>query len=127
MNKKATLIVALSCVYAGAANSVNYDLLGRRGSKMNSPMVYKNIDYSKKGNKQLASSLENRALQKQASGLTGNVDALVGAFCNKGLDYTANFAVPYYMKRYYANGSDQEDFFVSFTGRYGYLTDEAFI
>ena len=122
MNKKATLIVALSCVYAGAANSVNYDLLGRRGSKMNSPMVYKNIDYSKKGNKQLASSLENRALQKQASGLTGNVDALVGAFCNKGLDYTANFAVPYYMKRYYANGSDQEDFFVSFTGRYGYLT-----
>ena len=47
MNKKATLIVALSCVYAGAANSVNYDLLGRRGSKMNSPMVYKNVDYTK--------------------------------------------------------------------------------
>ena len=46
MNKKAASIVALGCICASAATSVNYDLLGRRGSQMNSPMVYKNIDYS---------------------------------------------------------------------------------
>ena len=42
MNKKMAFIVALGCAYACAASTVNYDLLGRKGSKMNSPMVYKN-------------------------------------------------------------------------------------
>ena len=108
MNKKATLLVALSCVYAGAANSVNYDLLGRRGSKMNSPMVYKNIDYSKKNSKQQGiASLDNKALMKRASGLQNGVVALEGAYCNKGLDYTTNYPVPFYLKRYEANGSTQ--------------------
>ena len=86
MNKKATLIVALSCVYAGAANTVNYDLLGRRGSKMNSPMVYKNVDYSKKNNQaQLGALPGTRALAKGISpGLNGNADAITGIFNNRG-------------------------------------------
>ena len=121
MKNKVTLIVALGCVYAGATNSVNYDLLGRRGSKMNSPMVYKKLDHSKTEKQQLTSSLGNQGLKKMASGLSGNVDAMVGAFCNKGLDYSTSYPVPYYMKRYFINGSDQEDYFDSFTGRYGYL------
>ena len=121
MKNKVTLIVALGCVYAGATNSVNYDLLGRRGSKMNSPMVYKKMDYSKMEKKQLASSLGNQGLKKLASGLSGNVDAMVGAYCNKGLDYATSYPVPYYMKRYYSNGNEQENYFDSFTGRYGYL------
>ncbi|OWV05287.1 hypothetical protein B7993_08410 [Fibrobacter sp. UWH3] len=44
--KKKTLCVmttALACVTAGAAT--NYDLLGRKASKMNSPMVYKDADH----------------------------------------------------------------------------------
>ena len=46
MKNKYLTLLAASCVAANAAN-VNYDLLGRKGSKMNSPMVYKNVDYSK--------------------------------------------------------------------------------
>lgn len=38
-------MVALTSLTALAAT--NYDLLGRRGSQMNSPMVYRDIDYSK--------------------------------------------------------------------------------
>ena len=130
MNKKATLIVALSCVYAGAANSVNYDLLGRRGSKMNSPMVYKNIDYSKKNSKkQGIASLDNKALMKRASGLQNGVVALEGAYCNKGLDYTTSYPVPFYLKRYYANGSTQARTYDVATGSNGYIehSNSAFI
>ena len=46
MRKEYLVLLAAGCVAANAAN-VNYDLLGRKGSKMNSPMVYKNVDYSK--------------------------------------------------------------------------------
>ena len=46
MKKILPLIISLCCVGANAT-SANYDLLGRKGSKMNSPMVYKNFDYSK--------------------------------------------------------------------------------
>ncbi len=130
MNKKATLIVALSCVYAGAANSVNYDILGRRGSKMNSPMVYKNMDYSKKGNKQQGiASLDNKALMKRSSGLLNGVVALEGAYCNKGLDYTTSYPVPFYLKRYYADGSTQAKTYDVATGSNGYIehSNSAFI
>ena len=123
MNKKVTMIVALGCIYAGAATSVNYDLLGRRGSKMNSPMVYRNIDYSKMEQKKqgIGSSLENQGLNKLASGLSGNVDALVGAYCNKGLDYSTNYPVPYYLKRFYTNGSTAENYYEPISGSLGYL------
>ena len=122
MNKKVAIIAALGCIYAGAATSVNYDLLGRRGSKMNSPMVYKNIDYSKaKKDKGLGSSLENRRLMRQATGLKGNVNALVGAFCNKGLDYSTNYPVPYFMKRYYTDGNVDSSYYQTIAGMHGYL------
>lgn len=46
MKKQYLALLAASCVAVNAAD-VNYDLLGRKNSKMNSPMVYKDIDYSK--------------------------------------------------------------------------------
>ncbi len=123
MNKKAASIVALGCICASAATSVNYDLLGRRGSQMNSPMVYKNIDYSKMKNdkKQLASPLETKALMKLGSGLTGDVVGLEGAYCNWGLDYTTNYPVPYYMKVIYSNGNKQTTLFDAIDGSNGYM------
>lgn len=87
MNKEIlSIALAFGCVAANAAN-VNYDLLGRKGSKMNSPMVYKNVDYSKmkKNNQQnIGSTLETKALAKQASGLKGGATAIVGRFGPKG-------------------------------------------
>ena len=68
MNEKIAMLVALGCVASFAAT--NYDLLGRNGSKMNSPMVYKNVDYSKvkKNEKQgINSPLENKALKSVMS------------------------------------------------------------
>lgn len=80
------IMLAVGCI--GATAAVNhYDLLGRRGSEMNSPMVYKNVDYAKtqKNEQQkVAPSLENRALAKRASGITDNVKAIVGKFSPKG-------------------------------------------
>ncbi len=85
MKKNIALIVALGCAYVGAASTVNYDLLGRKGSKMNSPMVYKNVDYSKaKKNEQqkVGSSLENRSLAKVGVGLKEDIVALEGIYTN---------------------------------------------
>ncbi|SHK22666.1 hypothetical protein [Fibrobacter sp. UWB12] len=83
--KKLTLIMAVGCVGAFAA-SMNYDVLGRRGSKMNSPMVYRDIDYSKikKNEQKVGSSLENHALAKRASGLLKNAKAMEGAYFSRG-------------------------------------------
>ena len=124
MNKKVTLIVALGCIYAGAANTVNYDLLGRRGSKMNSPMVYKNIDYSKMEKKKqevIGAPLDNKALMKRGSGLLNGIVALEGAYCNKGLDNTTNYPVPFYLKRCYANGCVPAETFDHVSGSNGYM------
>lgn len=80
MKKKIALMVAFGCLGASAA-SVNYDILGRKGSKMNSPMVYKNVDYSKaKKNEQqkVGSSLETRALHR--TGMPDDVAAIEGSF-----------------------------------------------
>ena len=81
MNKELlTIALAFGCIAANATTN-NYDLLGRKGSKMNSPMVYRNVDYSKaKKNEQqkLGSSLENRGLAK--TGMPNSVDAIQGAF-----------------------------------------------
>ena len=81
MKKQYLALLAASCVAVNAAD-VNYDLLGRKNSKMNSPMVYKDIDYSKmkKSEEQtISSSLGNHALTKRASG-TKNAKAIVGKF-----------------------------------------------
>ena len=118
MNKEIiSIALALGCVSSIAATN-NYDLLGRKGSKMNSPMVYKNVDYSKfKKNEQqkLNSSLENRGLAK--AGLKGNVSALYGVYGSdnsyggdaldeKGRSIDVTDA-HYYLKRFYSNQSDE--------------------
>ena len=125
MNKEIiSLALALGCVGSIAATN-NYDLLGRKGSKMHSPMVYKNVDYSKvKKNEQqkLNSSLENRSLAKV--GLKGDVSALYGAYGTgngyggDALDENGNAYdsrgrkvkvtdAHYYLKRFYSNQSDE--------------------
>ena len=89
MRKEYLALLAAGCVAANAAN-VNYDLLGRKGSKMNSPMVYKNVDYSKvKKNEaqKVGPSLETKALAKQASGIKSGAKAIIGGFGPKGYDF----------------------------------------
>lgn len=65
MNNKLLIVLTLGCAVANATTA-NYDLLGRKGSKMNSPMVYKDVDYSKikKNNQQKIST----SLAKQCAG-----------------------------------------------------------
>ena len=85
MKKQVALMVAFGCIGASAA-SINYDLLGRKGSKMNSPMVYKNVDYSKmkKEKMQIAPISENQVLAKKASGLEGGANAMEGRYFSRG-------------------------------------------
>ena len=102
MNEKIALYVALGCATAFAAT--NYDLLGRNGSKMNSPMVYRNVDYQKvKKNEQqeFASPQGKKALMKRPTCLNGPI-ALSGEFNTEGVAYAKNGS-PYYfsLKEYY--------------------------
>ena len=93
MKKQIALMVAFGCIGASAA-SVNYDLLGRKGSKMNSPMVYKNVDYSKmKADKQQKNG--NNALAKMSSGLKSDALAIEGIFNNHG-DISGYSGLNYY-------------------------------
>ena len=145
MNSKIAVIVALSC--AGAfASPTNYDLLGRKGSKMNSPMVYKNVDYSKnkKANPQISTSTETRSLAKKGPGIKGNYVALTGAYNSLGFDCagaTSQHPYPYYLKRYKSSGNPIEGYYDALThgepdegtdnesGTYGYISraNKAFI
>ena len=93
MNKIIPIALTLGCIGAGAATS-NYDLLGRKGSQMNSPMVYRNVDYSKvkkDEQHQVGPSLESRTLAKRSSGIvnTSNAKAIVGKFSPKGYYFKA--------------------------------------
>jgi hypothetical protein len=127
MKNKIALMVAVGCIGASAA-SVNYDLLGRKGSKMNSPMVYKNVDYSKvKKNEtqKIGSSLESGVLAKKSSGLENGagygVTAMEGAYFSRGWsnhndDYyylraiapsSSNPPSPWYGKNLFQYGSDK--------------------
>ena len=96
MRKEYLVLLAAGCVAANAAN-VNYDLLGRKGSKMNSPMVYKNVDYSKmkktEQNKTV-SSLESASLAKV--GLDNGFTGIEG-----GYDSRANGTNKYIFRQYY--------------------------
>ena len=111
MKKEYLVLLAAGCVFANAAN-VNYDLLGRKGSKMNSPMVYKNVDYSKikKNELQKNSPLENRSLAK--TGMQGNYVAVKGAFIsNDGLGVSVNNGSlvkngQYYLRRFTSSGAE---------------------
>ena len=128
MKKKIALMVALGCIGASAA-SVNYDILGRKGSKMNSPMVYKNADYSKvqKNEQQkVGSSLENRALAKKGPGIKGSYVALTGAFNSMGFNHqsrSGQSTSSYYLKRIKPSGDPEEYWYSSLTGSKGYVKD----
>ena len=132
MNKKITSIIAMGCFGISIAATANYDLLGRRGSKMNSPMVYKDIDYSKmkkKNDQKVGSSLTSKALAKATNpGLRGNADAITGIFNNRGLE-RQNTTYPYYLKRYFLQGAPLENWFSGLTGSNGYMekSNEVFI
>ncbi|WP_173467243.1 S8 family serine peptidase [Fibrobacter succinogenes] len=126
MKKEIALLVAASCIGAGAA-TVNYDLLGRKGSKMNSPMVYKNIDYSKMKKKEqqnVGSSLENKTLKRLGTGLNSNYRSIAGVYNNKGLDYymaSSQNPYPYYLKWWKANGSYEDGWYNKLAGNGGYM------
>ena len=106
MNKELlTIALAFGCIAANASTN-NYDLLGRKGSKMNSPMVYKNVDYSKaKKNEQqkLGSSLENRGLAK--TGLKPDVVAIEGIF---NLSNQSNRYSPFVFKKWTTTSNEPE-------------------
>ena len=118
MKKKITLYVALGCVAAFAAT--NYDLLGRNGSKMNSPMVYKNVDYHKvKKNEQqeLASPQGKKALMKKSPTRLNGPAAIEGAFNTSGLQYgNGSTQYPFYLKRYYSNGNANYGYYKQLEG-----------
>lgn len=130
MNSKIAIIVALSCAEI-FASSINYDLLGRKGSKMNSPMVYKNIDYSKtkKDKQQFTQSLKSQHLAK--IGLPNNVAAIKGIYNNQG--NMVGFAQDHYyhLEIKYTNQNTNPKIATSsgFYGRYGIANNanEAFI
>ncbi len=107
MKKELAFVVAV-CLEAGFAASVNYDVLGRRGSKMNSPMVYKDVDYSraqKENPQKVGSELQNRALLK--TGMASNVEAIEGAYRSKKNYSSSSMNLQhgkFYLRRYYTNG-----------------------
>lgn len=109
MKKTLPLFISLCCVGANAT-SVNYDLLGRKSSKMNSPMVYKNVDYSKVESKEeqsIGSSLENRVLAK--TGMPDNVKAIQGIFHTYGTTTQSVNDGHFILKKYSSNGNESSD------------------
>ena len=111
MKKIISLGLALGCIGVSAAAN-NYDLLGRKGSQMNSPMVYKNVDYLK----QKKNVSRNFALMKTGTGLRNNVYALEGRYFSQGW----GGSYYYTSKQYYSNYSDPQNW-PYLTARYGYL------
>lgn len=81
MKNKCLVVLAAGCVCASAATINNYDLLGRKGSNMNSPMVYKNVDYSKAQKDEQKNEVmpfEKHALMK--TGMGSSVEGIEGAY-----------------------------------------------
>ena len=112
MKKTLPLFISLCCIGAGATAN-NYDLLGRRGSQMNSPMVYKNVDYlktKKQQQQEIGAPVEAHSLQK--TGMPDNVKAVTGAY--RSLTSSSNDILGgghvsdahYFLKRYYADHTD---------------------
>jgi len=101
MYKRIPLLLTFGCISAMASTAANYDLLGRKGSKMNSPMVYRNVDYSKFKKEQpqkMNSSLAKNALNKQ--GLAEGITAIEGSY-----EPIMGGSHPIYFKRYYSSNS----------------------
>ena len=115
MKKTLPLFISLCCIGASATAN-NYDLLGRRGSQMNSPMVYKNVDYLKTKNQQqqqeIGAPVETHSLQK--TGMPSDVKAITGVFSS--LHSSSNFILDgghvsdahYYLKRHRVNASNTD-------------------
>jgi len=105
MKKQIAVMLAFGFIGANAA-SVNYDLLGRKGSKMNSPMVYRNVDYSKvkKDAQQIGLKQEDKSLRKV--GLNSGIAAIAGIFDSKRSD-------SYYLKKYFTNNTADDDWYGS--------------
>ena len=129
MRKEYLALLAAGCVAANAA-SVNYDLLGRKGSKMNSPMVYKNVDYSKVKKKEaqkVGSSLENKALAK--TGMADGISAIEGFFDSRYSQYNR----PYYLRSFNSKGNlrpcPNVEYMPCFYDTYAYIeaSNEVFI
>ena len=125
MKKKIAFLLAAGCIGASAA-SVNYDLLGRKGSKMNSPMVYKNVDYSKikkNESQKQGSSLKNRSLARASNshspGLRDDIEALEGVFNNRSNLLYSNASYPYYLKAWYAANNYSDYVFRGLTSQQG--------
>ena len=111
MKKQVALCVAIGCMSTIAAT--NYDLLGRNGSKMNSPMVYKNVDYAK-----AKKTLNQKPLMRQPTGVNG-LSAIEGAFNTTALIYGSR-GTPYmfYLKRYNTNGTSSSAYMAQLGGPY---------
>lgn len=116
MNKKIAMLVAVGCVASLAAT--NYDLLGRNGSKKNTPMVYRNVDRVKMN--------INKPLMRNPSGLRG-ITALAGAYNNKGLAFgPRGTALPFSLRRYYSDGTSLSAMYSTLSGPNptdGYIAD----
>lgn len=100
MKKIIPIALSLGCIGVGAATN-NFDLLGRKGSQMNSPMVYRNVDYSKvkKDEEQkVGPSLEAHSLKKL--GMPNNIKAIEGAFS------TTRGTKPYYFRKHTVSSSE---------------------
>lgn len=122
MNKELlTIALAFGCIASNAA-SVNYDILGRKGSRMNTPMVYKNVNYSKTAK---SSALAPQVLMKQGTGLSSNVKALAGRFNSVGW---GQYNYCYFTETFYSNYSDPHSW-TQLSARDGYLnpSNNAFI
>ena len=97
MYKRIPLLLTFGCISAMASTAANYDLLGRKGSKMNSPMVYRNVDYSKADKTNMHNVLAKQAETK--------ITKATGALRHVGVDVNgcADFSV---MKSYWFNGKE---------------------
>ena len=76
MYKQLSLLMALGYIGIATSATTNYDILGRKGSKMNTPMVYRNVDYSKTKKNDIHNILAKQAETKiaKASGALKHTD-----------------------------------------------------
>ncbi len=106
MKKQIAIILTAGCASAFAA-SVNYDILGRRGSQMNSPMVYRNVDYNKinQDNRQKKGLFfdDSPVLKKKASDFAENTIALEGAYFTRKWNINGRKGSHYFLQGYEKN------------------------
>lgn len=102
MKKQIAIILTAGCASAFAA-SVNYDILGRRGSQMNSPMVYRNVDYNKinQDNRQKKGMfLDDSPVLKKEADFKPNTIALEGAYSTRAWNISDRLGSHYYLLGY---------------------------